>query len=362
MDDDIGESKEKADQNNAEVHGSVTEDIRENSENEAMNPPATDGPTASSSRPRRSKYLNSKLCPCFSPCVSDDDGDVAPDTPVAASSIQLPSSSNSHVSNPVVRNSLISMAREFRARFALAADTRNQQRGPFRRMNTNVHPVQLSFPHAATVGFQPMVYTSIDFTHILIPDLPSVLKASYYWGVMDRYEAEKLLENKPEVIHELFITIIMALITLGTFLLRDSAQSDYLFSVSFRRYQRTLHARIEHLDNKFSFDIHDTSIFSAPTITALIENYKDPSKCLFFEPLLCTPLLRNSVFSLQNLCRAVISNNCTYESIGDLPLPHSLKVYLREYHYKQPVQLHVYDPQSGEKFTTAPPSAYFRSE
>uniref|UniRef100_A0A1I7Z7D2 SH2 domain-containing protein n=1 Tax=Steinernema glaseri TaxID=37863 RepID=A0A1I7Z7D2_9BILA len=213
-------------------------------------------------------------------------------------------------------------------------------------MNTNVHPVQTALPNVESGSFHPMVYTSIDFTHVLIPDLPSVLKATYYWGVMDRYEAEKLLENKPE----------------GTFLLRDSAQSDYLFSVSFRRYQRTLHARIEHLNNKFSFDIHDANIFSAPTITALIENYKDPSKCLFFEPLLCTPLHRTFVFPLQNLCRAVISNECTYESVGELPVPHRLKLYLREYHYKQPVQLHVYDPQSGEKFTTAPPSAYQRSE
>jgi hypothetical protein len=64
----------------------------------------------------------------------------------------------------------------------------------------------------------------------------------------------------------------------GTFLLRDSAQIKYLFSVSFRRYDRTLHARIEHLDGKFSFDIHDSSVFTANKITELIENYKDPSR------------------------------------------------------------------------------------
>ncbi|TKR61197.1 hypothetical protein L596_028341 [Steinernema carpocapsae] len=116
------------------------------------------------------------------------------------------------------------------------------------------------------------------------------------------------------------------------------------------------------MDSKFSFDIHDTTIFSAATITELIENYKDPSKCLFFEPLLCTPLHRNFVFPLQSLCRAVISKYCTYESVVDLPVPQRLKSYLREYHYKQPVQLHVWDPQSGEKFTTTPPAAYIRTE
>lgn len=62
-----------------------------------------------------------------------------------------------------------------------------------------------------------------------MPDLEKITACCYYWGKMDRYEAEKLLEGKPE----------------GTFLLRDSAQDDYLFSVSFRKYGRSLHARIE---------------------------------------------------------------------------------------------------------------------
>ncbi len=62
------------------------------------------------------------------------------------------------------------------------------------------------------------------------------------------------------------------------FELRDSAQSDYLFSVSFRRYQRTLHARIEHSYHRFSFDSYDPGVFSALTVIELVEHYKDPTK------------------------------------------------------------------------------------
>lgn len=58
----------------------------------------------------------------------------------------------------------------------------------------------------------------MEYTHFLVPDLLKITNAPYYWGVMDRFEAERILENKPE----------------GTFVLRDSAQSEYLFSVSFR--------------------------------------------------------------------------------------------------------------------------------
>lgn len=67
---------------------------------------------------------------------------------------------------------------------------------------------------------------------------------------MDRYEAERLLEGKQE----------------GTFLLRDSAQEEFLFSVSFRKYGRSLHARIEQWNHKFSFDSHDPGVYASETV------------------------------------------------------------------------------------------------
>ncbi|VDN07260.1 unnamed protein product [Thelazia callipaeda] len=167
-----------------------------------------------------------------------------------------------------------------------------------------------------------VVHTSVHYSNCLVPRLDLIIESPYYWGVMDRYEAEALLESKPE----------------GTFLLRDSAQSDYLFSVSFRRYKRTLHARIEQRNHCFSFDFSDPSIYSANTITALLAYYKDPSKCLFFEPQLSIPLPRNFVFSLQQLCRARIASLTTYDGVEKLSLPLSLKSFIKEYHYKHPVK------------------------
>uniref|UniRef100_A0A8D3A406 Suppressor of cytokine signaling 5 n=1 Tax=Scophthalmus maximus TaxID=52904 RepID=A0A8D3A406_SCOMX len=135
------------------------------------------------------------------------------------------------------------------------------------------------------------IHTQIGYIHCLVPDLLKITNLSCYWGVMDRYEAETLLEGKPE----------------GTFLLRDSAQEDYLFSVSFRRYGRSLHARIEQWNHNFSFDVHDPSVFHASTVTGLLEHYKDPNSCMFFKPLLSNPIHRTQPFSLQHICRAVIS-------------------------------------------------------
>jgi suppressor of cytokine signaling 5 len=163
----------------------------------------------------------------------------------------------------------------------------------------------------------------VAYCHYLVPDLEKITSCCYYWGKMDRYEAEKLLEGKPE----------------GTFLLRDSAQDDFLFSVSFRKYGRSLHARIEQFNHKFSFDSHDPSVFMASTVTGLVEHYKDPTSVMFFEPMLTSPLHRNSVFSLQQLCRASIVSHTSYDGINKLCLPPAMKSYLKEYHYKLRVRV-----------------------
>ncbi|KAK3094168.1 hypothetical protein FSP39_024920 [Pinctada imbricata] len=170
-------------------------------------------------------------------------------------------------------------------------------------------------------------HSTVDYIHCLVPDILQITKCSYYWGVMDRYQAEKLLDKKPE----------------GTFLLRDSAQDDYLFSVSFRRYGRSLHARIEQWNHKFSFDSHDPGVFASDTVCGLIEHYKDPSCCMFFEPMLTLPLHRNMPFSLQHLCRATISNYVNYDSINHLPLPKTLREFMRYYHYKQKIRVRRHD-------------------
>ncbi|ESP02840.1 hypothetical protein LOTGIDRAFT_156789 [Lottia gigantea] len=163
--------------------------------------------------------------------------------------------------------------------------------------------------------------------HCLVPELSCITNCSFYWGVMDRYEAEKLLENKPE----------------GTFLLRDSAQDEFLFSVSFRRYNRSLHARIEQWNHKFSFDSHDPAVYATETVRGLIEHYKDPNCCMFFEPMLTQPLNRSFPFSLKQFCRATICDHIAYDDIASLPLPKALKEYLTYYHYKQKVRVRRLD-------------------
>lgn len=182
----------------------------------------------------------------------------------------------------------------------------------------------------------PKFHSQDYYCHFLVPDLEKITSCCYYWGKMDRYEAEKLLDGKPE----------------GTFLLRDSAQDDYLFSVSFRKYGRSLHARIEQWNHKFSFDSHDPSVYTAKTVTGLVEHYKDPTSVMFFEPMLTSPLHRNYVFSLQQLCRASIVSHTTYDGINELCLPATMKAYLKEYHYKLKIRVRQF-PEGISNLTSS---------
>lgn len=45
---------------------------------------------------------------------------------------------------------------------------------------------------------RPAVHRIVEYSHHLVPDIDKILNASYYWGVMDRFRAEQLLEGKPE--------------------------------------------------------------------------------------------------------------------------------------------------------------------
>ncbi|CAB4060803.1 Suppressor of cytokine signaling 4,Band 4.1-like protein 4B,Protein 4.1,Band 4.1-like protein 2,Tyrosine-protein phosphatase non-receptor type 4,Band 4.1-like protein 5,Protein 4.1 homolog,Band 4.1-like protein 3,FERM, ARHGEF and pleckstrin domain-containing protein 1,Suppressor of cytokine signaling 5,Erythroid protein 4.1,Band 4.1-like protein 1,Cytoskeletal protein 4.1,FERM, ARHGEF and pleckstrin domain-containing protein 2 [Lepeophtheirus salmonis] len=134
----------------------------------------------------------------------------------------------------------------------------------------------------------PPTDLQVDYKSHLVPRMREIINCQFYWGKIDRYEAELLLEGKEE----------------GTFLLRDSVQDEFVFSVSFRRYNRSLHARIEESEHRFSFDCHDPEIHSSESVCRLLEQYKNPS---------------------NYLARSVICDHSTYSSVGYLPLPRSLK-------------------------------------
>ena len=178
-----------------------------------------------------------------------------------------------------------------------------------------------ALPSSAQMQRTPALVTQVDYAHYFIPEMTFIANCPFYWGKIDRYEAEALLEDRPE----------------GSFLLRDSAQDEFVFSVSFRRYNRSLHARIEEKDHRFSFDSHDPGVYASFTIAGLLAHYKEPLACMFFEPLLVTPVIRSRAFSLVDLARASICDHCSYNDVSALWIPETLKKFVREYSYRHKI-------------------------
>uniref|UniRef100_V9IL40 Suppressor of cytokine signaling 7 n=1 Tax=Apis cerana TaxID=7461 RepID=V9IL40_APICE len=140
---------------------------------------------------------------------------------------------------------------------------------------------------------------------------------------------KKILSNEPD----------------GSFIVRDSSDDHYIFSLSFRLNSCVRHVRIEHDQGNFSFG--SCTKFKSHTIVDFIENAVEHSRSgryLFFlhrRPVLgpmrvqlLHPVSRfKQVQSLQHTCRFVILKMVRRDLIPTLPLPRRLIDYLSTPHY-----------------------------
>ncbi|XP_050295759.1 uncharacterized protein LOC126735718 [Anthonomus grandis grandis] len=151
----------------------------------------------------------------------------------------------------------------------------------------------------------------------------------WYWGPLSSEAAEKILSNEPD----------------GSFIVRDSSDDHYIFSLTFKLNNSVRHVRIEHFQGNFSFG--SCTKFKSQTIVEFIENAVEHSRSgryLFFlhrRPVigpvrvqLLHPFSRfKQVQSLQHMCRFVIHKNVRRDLIPELPLPRRMIDYLNTPHY-----------------------------
>ncbi|XP_030766171.1 probable serine/threonine-protein kinase DDB_G0278845 [Sitophilus oryzae] len=159
--------------------------------------------------------------------------------------------------------------------------------------------------------------------------LQMVKDYGWYWGPISGEAAEKLLSNEPE----------------GSFIVRDSSDDHYIFSLTFKLNNSIRHVRIDHDQGNFSFG--NCTKFKSQTIVEFIENAVEHSRSgryLFFlhrRPVigpirvqLLHPVSRfKQVQSLQHMCRFVIHKNVRLDLIPMLPLPRRMIDYLNTPHY-----------------------------
>ena len=159
----------------------------------------------------------------------------------------------------------------------------------------------------------------------LTRSLETLSHYSWYWGPINRYEAEDKLKGKPD----------------GSFLVRDSSNEFHLYSVSFRSRGRTCHTRIKYEDGRFGF-LTPTGLMGTKTVVGLIKRSIRISQkgvlCFSNNPAFLdtphpirfmTPVSRfEDLPSLQHLCRFVIRQNSRCDRLHELPLPPKLINYL----------------------------------
>lgn len=130
------------------------------------------------------------------------------------------------------------------------------------------------------------MHTQVDYIHCLVPDLHHITACGFYWGKMDRYEAERLLDGRQE----------------GSFLLRDSAQvqtkTHLVIKVCSLSLKYSLLIKIKLRRASFSHWIW---------FSLLITKAQNPPALAIYETNIF-------LFRLLNYCLKPKSNLCSYRT------------------------------------------------
>ena len=134
----------------------------------------------------------------------------------------------------------------------------------------------------------------------------------------------------------------------GTFLLRDSSDSRYYFSLSVRLQSNILNIRVLFSQGKFMFDCFETKMNEVPKFDCVVkligyyvsitQDKRGKRKVMAksdggeSEIRLKKPLF-NKVPTLQHLCRRLVNRTFTKEEQSQLSLPNPLEKYMRNYPY-----------------------------
>ncbi|XP_066545527.1 suppressor of cytokine signaling 1a [Amia ocellicauda] len=139
----------------------------------------------------------------------------------------------------------------------------------------------------------------------------SMLEISgFYWGPMAVEEAHAKLKTEP----------------LGTFLIRDSKQKDYFFTLSVRTDTGPTSIRINFQNSRFSL-VGSKESFNC--LFKLLEYYIDSPK-----KSLVKPLRKVKVQPLQELCRKRIIETFGGENVDEIPINSVLKDFLNSFPFR----------------------------
>ncbi|KAK2817269.1 hypothetical protein Q5P01_025460 [Channa striata] len=143
--------------------------------------------------------------------------------------------------------------------------------------------------------------------HLVKSTYQQLKHSGYYWGPMTMEEAHAILAHAP----------------MGTFLIRDSGQTDVFFTLSYQSDDGPTSVRVQL--NNLLFNLHG----SQRTFTSLFDllTYYTSSSCK-----LTVPYREQRPERLKQMCRRALIRTCGAETISTLPtLSNQIKDYVHAY-------------------------------
>ena len=173
----------------------------------------------------------------------------------------------------------------------------------------------------------------VDDIKCLNSNLLMLRTCGYYYEGISRQEAKDKLRQ----------------CSVGTFLLRDSADPKYLFSLSVKTPRGITSVRLEYRAGRWRMDCEDRLVNQMPefnNVVELVDFYiklsrnDSQNQCVWLEscgrrdtPVKLVRPVRKAAVSLQHACRLTIAKHVNSRDIQHLNLPNPMKNYLHEYSY-----------------------------
>ncbi len=173
-------------------------------------------------------------------------------------------------------------------------------------------------------------FTSVNDLQILSQTESRLQDCGFYYPHMSMADAKKRLKGH----------------AVGTFILRDSSHSGYLFTVSTKTVRGTTSVRIAYGDGHFRLDCDEALASHMPRfdcILSLIQYYilaskRRSSKCVWIEssgrkdtPVVLSKPLKQNVSSLKHLARRALHQCVPNDKLEQLPANSKTLQYLKEY-------------------------------
>lgn len=215
------------------------------------------------------------------------------------------------------------------ASLLLPSSTHSQQQQSAASVNPFVGSTPAAAPPtkaAPKVTLTPPEPDSVNDSQILTETRRKLEESGWYHGSLSWRQAAGLLRDTP----------------VGTFLLRDSASPQCLYSLSVNTTNGPTSVRIHYSCGKFRLDCTGHSQRHTPEFTGVVElvqHYVDVSSTQVwvdhegntFSPIDIRLPLRRSPSSLQHLCRLVINSSDGSGKNSSSDLPPALRGFLKAY-------------------------------